>query len=153
MAWFGRSVDLGGDLACVTATFRFAVFVFRFNNGEWTQIQKISLDKPVESCYISGSIIVAHTVNSEEDNMLEYWDKLHIWEYNQVEEAYVALQAPISVNWKTVALSEDYLAFSTMKAKTIACSCMPLAPGVIGSIWMGVRFVPRCVRKAHTEGA
>ncbi|KAL7518028.1 hypothetical protein ACHAWX_002895 [Stephanocyclus meneghinianus] len=109
-SWFGRSVDIDGDLACVAASLEFAIYIFERDEGRWVQSLVVPFelgDAPWE-CLIAGKTVVIQLYDVEND----IFKDILIYNFDPKTKEVTTLQHPLRANGFRV-LSESFLVFST----------------------------------------
>jgi len=114
--WFGYSVDVDGDLACVVAAISGEVYIFERDDGDddttggsWAQMDKLIFeDWIVTECLIAGNTLAVQTLDLQSG----IFDNLQLYVYNEDTDKFVFLQSVFPADGAKV-LSRDYLIFST----------------------------------------
>jgi hypothetical protein len=100
--WWGVSVDVDGDLACLV--FLTGSSMFRRNGSKWTEFHSFPTSF---ECILSDATIA---VFGEKNN--DY--QIQLYEFNEGQDAVLPIQDPIILEdfAHNLALSNDYLAYS-----------------------------------------
>lgn len=110
--WFGRSVGIDGDFACVAAALESAVYVFQQDekNDRWVQIERLDFGfTPVWDCLITGTTLVVQAWDISTDN----FEDVMIYDYDQEMKRFMLTQSlPANGLGLELAISEDYFVHS-----------------------------------------
>ena len=121
ISWFGYSIDIDADLACIVSSIRAEARIFkqdRENAGTSEKMRWIEIDELkfnfggylIWECLIAGTTIVLKVQNRQNDT--NRFEELHLFSYNDTSSKFEPLQEPIPASKFEVALTEDYLVFS-----------------------------------------
>ena len=113
VTYFGRVVDIDGDMVCVTSIDEGAVYMYIQDKGKWTQVDKIIpplIDLLVEKCFIVDNTVVVHTYIDDSSS-----NNIYIFKYDGDINKFTPLQDALLIDTPRleIGLTNNHLVYST----------------------------------------